>query len=318
MTETQISSIMLEWYNYTEHHAKDKSFTRTTFCRKTRKLIYEEFDDYRNVIKRAELIVSRLETNDFFEFLSSHECLIVQQKDYTVEVCDGSAWKLNLFHSNNSAVMLQGTVLYPPFGEDIEVKLRTFLKNAEIFEPCLFGCIQTHITKAQDGKDEFLFRKARREEADTVYALYRRAVGREFCAWDDEYPGMQEISEDLKTEQLYVLTHKDTVMGAISIVPEHELDDFSCWQCKDGSHQEIARFVLDQAFVGRGLSQRILREIMAVLRSMGCRAVHLSVAEKNIPAYKAYVKTGFRKAGEADLYGGHYFLMEKILEKDKR
>lgn len=174
------------------------------------------------------------------------------------------------------------------------------------------------LTKTQDGKDEFLFRKARREEANTVYALYRRAVGREFCAWYDEYPGMQEISEDLKAEQLYVLTHKGTVVGAISIVPEHELDDFSCWQCKDGTHREIARFVLDEAFTGQGLSQRILKEIISELGSMGCRAVHLSVAEKNLPAYKAYLKAGFEKVGEADLYGGHYFLMEKYHNKDRR
>ncbi len=144
MTEIQITSIMLEWYNYTEHDVEDKSYARTKFCRKTRKLIYEEFDGYRNVIKRVELSVPRNEVNGFFEFLTSHERLITQQKNYTVEVCDGSAWEMNLRHSNNSIVKLQGTVLYPPYGKYIETQMQSFLQTAGIAEPCLFGCAQTY------------------------------------------------------------------------------------------------------------------------------------------------------------------------------
>jgi hypothetical protein len=144
MTEMQITSIMLKWYNHTEHTVEDKSCARTKFCRKTRKLIYEEFDGYRNVIKRVELSVSRNETNGFFEFLTSHERLITQQKDYIVEVCDGSAWEMNLRHSNNSIVKLQGTDLYPPCGKHIEIQIQSFLQTAGIAEPRLFGCTKTY------------------------------------------------------------------------------------------------------------------------------------------------------------------------------
>ena len=36
MTEKKITSISLEWFNYGEHCVEDKSYSRTTFYRRTR------------------------------------------------------------------------------------------------------------------------------------------------------------------------------------------------------------------------------------------------------------------------------------------
>ncbi len=160
-------------------------------------------------------------------------------------------------------------------------------------------------------------RKATKSDADTVFALYRSAIGSEFSVWNEEYPGRFEIEQDLAADSLYVLTEGDAIIGAASVVPENELDDFSCWNCKDGLHKEIGRIVIAADHRGKGLAFVIVQGMVEILRQKGYRSVRLSVAKTNIPAYKTYIKAGFTPVGEAELYGGNYFLMEKKIEASK-
>ncbi len=44
---------------------------------------------------------------------------------------------------------------------------------------------------------------------------------------------------DLETENLYILTDNDRIIGAVSIVPENEPDGLSCWNIYDGTQKEL-------------------------------------------------------------------------------
>ena len=156
------------------------------------------------------------------------------------------------------------------------------------------------------------FRMATQDDAAQVLSLYERAKSDALCVWNDSYPSMTEIEHDLETKNLYVMTDGGKVIGAISVVPENELDGFDCWSCKDG--KEIARVVIDKACQGRGLSFEMVQSIVPILRKNGCKAIHLSVVKTNIPAYKTYVKAGFAVVGEAQMYGNDYYLMEKAID----
>lgn len=154
------------------------------------------------------------------------------------------------------------------------------------------------------------FRKAQQNDAAPVLSLYESAKSDALCVWDESYPSMAEIAHDLETENLYVMTDGGKVMGAISIVPENELDRFGCWSCKDG--KEIARVVIHKDHQGRGLSFEMVQSIVAILQKNGCHAIHLSVVKTNLPAYKTYKKAGFAVVGQAQMYGNDYYLMEKL------
>ena len=156
------------------------------------------------------------------------------------------------------------------------------------------------------------FRLAQWDDAERVLLLYQSAKGSAFCVWNDSYPSMAEIEHDLETGNLYVMTDGGKVIGAISIVPENELDGFDCWSCKDG--KEIARVVIDKDYQGNGLSFEMVQNIVSILRKNGCKAIHLSVAKTNVPAYKTYIKAGFAVVGEAQMYGNDYYFMEKAID----
>lgn len=160
-------------------------------------------------------------------------------------------------------------------------------------------------------KPDLRFRSAQQGDTQQVLSLYQSAKNDAFCVWNDNYPSVTEIAQDLETRNLYVLTAGSKIIGAISVVAENELDGFNCWSCKEG--KEIARVVIDKGYQGHGLSFEMVQNIESVLRENGCNAIHLSVVKSNIPAYKTYIKAGFIVVGEAQMYGNDYFLMEKTI-----
>ncbi len=168
------------------------------------------------------------------------------------------------------------------------------------------------------------FRRARADELDAVCALYAAAPANPFSVWTELYPTRQDALRDLETDNLYVLVSAQTesaqpkaadgtVIGALSIVPENETDDLPYWRVTDETVREIARIVVSSAHAGHGYATYMVEAICRQLAERGCHAVHLSVAVENIPAYKSYCRAGFTPVGKADMFDGHYILMEKKL-----
>ncbi len=156
-----------------------------------------------------------------------------------------------------------------------------------------------------------VFRRATEEDIPAVYKLYKQAIGTEFCVWNESYPEMGEITGDLNTGNLFVLTEENRVIGALSVVSKPELDNLPCWRETEGT--EIARVVVANDCRGKGLAGDMVQEIISHLRGRGCKAIRLSVAKSNLPARKTYDKAGFEPVGEAKLYGNDYNLMELLL-----
>ncbi len=155
-------------------------------------------------------------------------------------------------------------------------------------------------------------RLADEADADAVRALWRSAVGTPFCVWNEAYPGEEELAADLATDGLFVLCDGETVVGAVSVVPERELDDLPGWTVREG-HCEIARVTVAPDCRGRGLAATMVGALLPILRERGYAAVHLSVEVGHIPAKRTYTRCGFAAVGEAELWGHRYVLMERIL-----
>ena len=162
-------------------------------------------------------------------------------------------------------------------------------------------------TQKVDSK--MLFRKAEPGEKEAVMALYRAVMGTPFCSWDESYPGETEIAGDLSAGTLYVLVEDHKIIGAISIVPENEMDHFSCWTVKENA-REFARVVVKPDQQQNGLSVYLVEGVIRELQRQGVAAIHIAVAKDNIPAQKLYRKKGFTFCGEAEMYGHSYFLCE--------
>ena len=161
-------------------------------------------------------------------------------------------------------------------------------------------------------EDNMVFRKAKQMESEVIMNLYRSVMGTPFCTWNESYPGESEIDGDLASGFLYVLEQSGKLIGAISIVPENELDDFTCWKVKENV-REFARVVLEPDYQKKGLSVNLVEGVMREFQKQCVTAVHIADAKDNIPAQKLYRKMGFEFLAETDLYGHRFLLCEKIL-----
>lgn len=164
-------------------------------------------------------------------------------------------------------------------------------------------------------KDRATLAPAGYDDLESVVSLYREAAGSEFSTWNEYYPTEEEASADLAAGCLYTLKKGGEIVGAISVVPERELDDLPCWRVRGDGVREIARVVIADKYRGRGYSKIMVSELLAKLRSERVCAVHLTVAIKNLPAQALYRSQGFSFCPEKfSMWGNEYYACEKIFE----
>jgi len=157
-----------------------------------------------------------------------------------------------------------------------------------------------------------LFRPASENELDTVLSLYRSVVGREYCTWDEEYPNRETAEADFQAGGLFVLEEEGEIIGAISVVPENELDGLGFWHFRKNA-AEFARVVIAPAGQGRGLAGKLVEGVERALKEGGKESVHILAAKKNLQAFQTYKKAGYEVRGECRMYDIDFFACEKRL-----
>ena len=135
----RVTCFKLNWYNWGLCCADDAVQEELAVYRNKNILVHRELNGY-GVLCSCEIIdIEQSLAEEFFEFLEKVSADWAD--DYSVEVCDGSAWKLRMWHSSRKVKKVCGTVRYPPHGKEIENYIRLFMENSEsIIESKMFGC----------------------------------------------------------------------------------------------------------------------------------------------------------------------------------
>lgn len=162
--------------------------------------------------------------------------------------------------------------------------------------------------------NDTVFRQASFEDASEIEKLYASVKDGEFCTWDEDYPGMFQINQDLEAGTLFVLTLKAKVIGSVSINPENELDVEDCWVLTKGA-AEFSRLCLHKDYQGMGLSRHMVRLVENEIRSRGFKGVHIIAALKNIPACSCYISEAYEIRQRVHMFGHEFYAMEKIFDK---
>ena len=140
---------------------------------------------------------------------------------------------------------------------------------------------------------------ATEENKEEILKLYKIQLGREFCPWDDSYPGMKEIEFDLGRESLFVMidgqeinadagSKEDRIIAAISIDDDPQVERLDCWR-------QMLVFGMEE------------------LARRGYKSVHFLVNKLNVKALRSYAVFGFDTVGECSLFGQPFLCYEKSL-----
>lgn len=158
---------------------------------------------------------------------------------------------------------------------------------------------------------ELVFRPAEKQELETVVSLYEEAKGKEFCFWDEEYPTISNARSDYESGGLFVLCESGRIVGALSLEHEKELDALVEWE--ENNSAEIGRIIVKGDSHGKGYAGYMVTKMAEFCKKRSFAAIHLSAAKGNVPALKTYEKLGFKIKSCVFIYGGEYYLLEKIL-----
>ena len=160
---------------------------------------------------------------------------------------------------------------------------------------------------------EYVIVPAAEKDREELLALYRAQIGREFCPWDDEYPGEESIDWDLSRNALFVMKAKGKILAAISIEEDEEVDAFSFWDRGLEPSGELARLAVQPQEQNQGIAKIVLQFGLDELKRRGFRGVRLMVNKTNPKAIRAYAPFGFRVAGECHIYDQDMLCYEKEL-----
>ena len=135
----KITCFKLNWYDCGLCCAEDAVQEEIIVYRNDNLLVFRELNGY-GVICSCEIIHVKPDAIEtFFAFLEKIDD--EWQTDYKVEVCDGSEWKVRMWHSSHKVKKICGTVEYPPHGKKIEKYIRSFIEDGRsLIDPQLFGC----------------------------------------------------------------------------------------------------------------------------------------------------------------------------------
>ena len=137
----------------------------------------------------------------------------------------------------------------------------------------------------------------------------------EIHQWDEIYPDLQIISEDISKNQMYI--GKKDGKPAVCFVLSEEFDEEyknGKWLLPDAKFCVIHRLCVSPDFQNQGLAAETLKYIENLCKDQGYESIRLDCFTENPYSRKLYDKAGYSVVGYADWRKGRFELREKILK----
>lgn len=146
-----------------------------------------------------------------------------------------------------------------------------------------------------------------------VLALYKIQLGREFCPWNEYYPGEEEIDYDLSRDSLVVMREDGRIIAAISLDKDEAVEELPYWTEALKPGGELSRLAVLPEYQNRGIAREMLVNGMELLKERGYKSVHFLVNRLNVKALRSYEKIGFNTVGECFIFEQNMLCYEKKL-----
>lgn len=151
-------------------------------------------------------------------------------------------------------------------------------------------------------------------DRESILRLYRLQIGRKYCIWNDNYPGISEIDADMERKDLYIMKDEaDAIIAAISLGMDQDVENMECWSEGLQPSRELARLAVAPGYQGQGIATHMIEFVSRKLLAHGTSGVHMMISDNNTSALKAFSKFGFSKINEFDRDGLHILCFEKKL-----
>lgn len=165
----------------------------------------------------------------------------------------------------------------------------------------------------------YSFRKARQEDADQIWEILRTAIQRRkeegSNQWQDGYPNLEVVEQDIERGNGYVLTDEDKVIGycAILINDEPEYANLRGKWLTEGDFVVYHRVAISDKYLGQGLAQRMLKHVEEYAVDQNIHSVKADTNFDNAGMLRIFEKLGYAYCGEVTFRGSPRKAFEKVL-----
>ena len=148
------------------------------------------------------------------------------------------------------------------------------------------------------------FQKAVKADLNSIMNIVRQAQSyfknHEINQWQDNYPNLETINNDIKINTGYVLLKNNIVVGIATVIFEFEKNYEYIYNGEWVNNDEyvvIHRMAIDSNYKGIGLSSIIIKNIEQICLEKGIHSIRIDTHKENISMLKMLSKTGFNYCG---------------------
>lgn len=152
----------------------------------------------------------------------------------------------------------------------------------------------------------FEIRLAESENAEEIMSLYRSLVGTKGLTWSEDYPLLDDVERDIAEKSLYIAVSDGEIIAAAGAGVDEEVAELS----EIENVCSLYRVGVRRDFQRKGTAGKLLEYIKKDVEKRGFCGMFFLVAKGNEPALGLYEKHGFKRKGEAFMFGFDFWCYE--------
>lgn len=166
----------------------------------------------------------------------------------------------------------------------------------------------------------YTFRKATEADSSEIWELLKQGILRRkhegSSQWQDGYPNVQVVQNDIQKGIGYVLTENDKVVvySAVLINDEPAYEYIEGNWLTNGDFIVVHRVVVADGFLGRGLAGKMLDHIEQLAISLNIHSIKIDTNFDNPAMMKTLDNLGYTYCGEVYFRGNARRAYEKVLK----
>ena len=167
---------------------------------------------------------------------------------------------------------------------------------------------------------DYIFRKAVIEDKNSIWNIIKQAILRRKAdgsnQWQDGYPNLQTIENDIAKEIGFVLVDGETIIGYCAALINDEPEYAKIigkWLTND-DFVVIHRIAIDENYLGKGLSGKIIEFVENLATEQNIFSVKVDTNFDNLAMMKIFEKRGYQYCGEVYFRGSARRAYEKVLK----
>ena len=163
-------------------------------------------------------------------------------------------------------------------------------------------------------------RKAKISDLGNIMIMYKSCVkgmiANGIDQWDDTYPDIETINQDLEKQTYYVVEEKEEIIGGINIDQNQDKTYLDIdWEDKSDSFLVVHRLGVKEEFWNKKIGENLMLFTENLVAEKGLRSIRLDTYSGNPKAIKFYIRLGYRELGSINLKPNknEYYCFEKII-----